>query len=113
MLDVRFQENTWCDEGAMNYWVSNMWRWPLTPEARKPKLLIADVHKAQKTPGIMNKLKRECNTEVVLVPPGCTSLVQPLDVAFNAGFKNAIDKLQTEHMHNHLQQYVTSSLQCN
>jgi len=61
----------------------------------------------------MNKLKRECNTEVVLVPPGCTSLVQPLDVAFNAGFKNAIDKLQTEHMHNHLQQYVTSSLQCN
>ena len=47
---------------------------------------------------------------MVLVPPGCMSLVQPLDVAFNAEFKSAIDKLQTEHMHKHLEQYVTSSL---
>lgn len=80
------------------------------PEAQKPKLLIADMHKAQKTPEILNKLKRECKTDVVLVPPGCTSLVQPLDVAFNAEFKGAIDVLQTEHMHNHLEQYFSNSL---
>lgn len=94
----------------MHYWVSNMWRRPLAPEAQKPKLLIADVHRAQKTPTIMNKLKRECKTEVVLVPPGCTSLVQPLDVAFNGEFKSVIDQLQTEHMHDHLEQYLYNSL---
>ena len=107
---VKFQENAWCDERLMEYWVSDMWRRPLAPKAQNPKLLIADVHKAQKTPGIMNKLKRECKTEVMLVPPGCTSLIQPLDVSFNGEFKNVIDKLQTEHMHGHLEQYVNNSL---
>ena len=72
---------------------------------QKPKFLISDVHKAQKTPGITSKLKRECKIEVVLVPPGCTSLVQPLDVSFNGEFKSEIDKLQTEHM-----QYINNSL---
>ena len=107
---VKFKENAWCDESIMQYWVSNMWRRPLAPEAQKPKLLIADVHKAQKTPTIANKLKRECKTEVVLVPPGCTSLIQPLDASFNGEFKAVIDKLQTEHMHDHLEQYVNNSL---
>lgn len=104
---VKFQEN---DERIMDYSVSNMWRRPLAPEPQKPKLLIADVHKAQKTPGIMNKLKRECKTEVVLIPPGCISLIQPLDVSFNGEFKSVIDKLQTEHMHDNLEQYVNNSL---
>ena len=103
---VRFQENAWCDESIMNYWVSNMWRCPLAPEAQKPKLLIADLHKAQKTPAIVDKLKRECKTEVVLVPPGCTSLIQLLDVSFNGEFKTVINELQTKHMHDHLDQYM-------
>ncbi|CAG8778219.1 15676_t:CDS:2, partial [Acaulospora morrowiae] len=30
---------------------------------------------------------KECNTITALVPPGCTSLIQPLDVALNAQFK--------------------------
>ena len=36
--------------------------------------------------------------------------MQPLDVALNAEFKGAIDVLQTEHMHNNLEQYVNNSL---
>ena len=86
--------------------VSNMWRCPLAPEAQKPKLLIADLHKVQKTPAIVDKLKTECKTEVVLVPPGCTSLIQPLDMSFNGEFKTVINGLQTKHMHDHLDQYV-------
>lgn len=54
--------------------------------------------------------KPECKTEVVLVPPGCTSLVQPLYVPFNGKFKSMIDQLQTEHMHEYLEQYLQNSL---
>lgn len=105
---VKFQVNAWCDESVMHFWVSDMWRRPIAPEAQKPKLLIADVHKAQTTTAIMNALAK-CKTEVILVPPGCTSLVQPLDVSFNAEFKSLIDKLQTEHMHDNLDDYVSNS----
>lgn len=105
---VKFQINAWCDEVVMKSWVSDMWRRPIAPEAQKPKLLIADVHRAQTTSAIMNQLK-DCKTEVALVPPGCTNIVQPLDVSFNAEFKGEIDQLQTEHMHNHLDEYVANS----
>jgi hypothetical protein len=51
-VNIKFPKNAWCDESEMSYWVFDMWRRPLAPEAQKSKLLIADVHKAQKTPEI-------------------------------------------------------------
>lgn len=82
-VTVRFQENAWVDEAMMAYWVQHMWQ-PWCNESQN--LLVADVHRAQKTDKIL-KMLRQCNTTLALVPPGCTPLVQPLDVAFNAQFK--------------------------
>ena len=96
-MRVQFQENVWCDEDRMLHWVNQMWKCPFSPNAEKPKLLIADVHKAQKTTKVLNALEA-CKTTVAFVPPGCTSLVQPLDVVVNAKFKQIVDHLQTEHM---------------
>ena len=106
---VQFQENAWCDEAQMLKWVNHMWKCPFSPNAEKPKLLIADVHRAQKTTKVLNALEA-CKTTVVLVPPGCTSLVQPLDVVVNGKFKQIVDRLQTEHMQQNLDQYVNNSL---
>ena len=107
---VKFQVNAWCDEKVMKDWVLTMWRRPLAPEGRKPKLLIADVHKAQTTPEVLEMLKTTCLTDVVLVSPGCTSLVQPLDVSLNSEFKQIIDRLQTEPMHTNLESYTENKL---
>ena len=106
---VQFQENAWCDEAQMLNWVNHIWKRPFSPDVEKPKLLIADVHKAQKTEKVLHALEA-CKTTVVLVPPGCTSLVQPLDVVVNANFKQIVDRLQTEHMQQNLEQYVNNSL---
>ena len=55
------------------------------------------MHRAQKTDGVKALLKKK-NTELVTVPPGCTSRVQPLDVSFNTPFlyKQSIFDPRTE-----------------
>jgi len=83
-VTVRFQENAWVDEDVMKYWIQHMWK-PWTCNG-SPSLLVADVHRAQKTDTILSMF-RQCDTTTALIPPGCTSLVQPLDVGFNAQFK--------------------------
>ena len=53
------------------------------------KDLVVDVHAAQQTNAVKIAL---CNykTELVNVPPGCTSRIQPLDVCINKPFIEAV-----------------------
>lgn len=44
---VQFQQNAWCDEQVMLFWINNMWK-PLANQF-KPTMLVADVHRAQNT----------------------------------------------------------------
>ena len=55
-------------------------------------------HRAQTTKKVKDILQNECKTTLVLVPPGATSKVQPLDVAVNSEFKKAVDRLATDHV---------------
>lgn len=45
-------------------------------------------------------------TKPVFVPAGTTSQVQPVDVAFNAPFKTAIDAMANSHLQENLDDYV-------
>ena len=85
-VGVRFQENAWCDEPCMVNWVCNYWN----PCVEGKMMLLLDNYKAQKTPSVLTMLNDECSTITVGIPPGCTSLVQPLDVVFNAPFKEVV-----------------------
>lgn len=72
-------------------------------------MLVLDVHKAQKTPDILQSLATS-NTSPVYVLPGTTGLVQPLDVVFNGPFKAAIKRLADDHIRDNLDDYVQGSI---
>ena len=107
---VRFQDNAWCDEEIMKFWVGNMWKRPFGDDVGRKKLLVADVHKAQTTNVIQDMLISECQTALALVPPGTTSLIQPLDVSINSEFKNIIERLQNQHMHGNVIMYIEGKI---
>ena len=107
---VRFQENAWCDEEMMKFWIRSMWRRPFGEDASRSKLLVADVHRAQTTDAVQEMLLRECHTAVALVPPGTTSLVQPLDVSVNSEFKSIVERHQNQHMHENVSLYVEGKI---
>ena len=98
---VKFQENAWCDEEMMIYWVRHLWNSQSTffsANAKRSRLLVYDQHKAQTTKKVKEILQNECKTTLALVPPGGTSKVQPLDVTVNSEFKKAVDPLTTQAM---------------
>ena len=80
-----------------------MWNsFTLFSTKNRSKLLVIDEHRGQTTAKVKEILDRECKTVVALVPPGATSKIQPLDVAFNKEFKDAVDRLSTAHMSSNL-----------
>ena len=56
---VMFQENAWCDEVQMVQWCRHMWKRSFSVDAQQPKLLIADVHRAQTTASVKEILTQE------------------------------------------------------
>jgi DDE superfamily endonuclease len=78
------QKKAWMDIPTFLQWVDQVWR-PFC--ANRPKtLLILDVHKAHVATECLDALQ-ECGTEVVFIPPGYTSKVQPMDVGVNKPYK--------------------------
>ena len=62
------------------------------------------MHRAQHIDGV-NVLLKKKNTELVNVPPGCTSWVQPLNVSFNKPFKDVVRQQFKKHLEENLQRY--------
>ena len=67
------------------------------------------MHKAQKTDHILSVLASSKITPV-FVPAGCTSIVQPLDVVFNAPFKKEVEVAAMEHMQDNLESYLNGKI---
>ena len=101
-VGVRFQENAWRDEPCMVNWIRNYWK----PCVEGKMMVLLDDYKAQKTLSVLTMLNDECNTITIGIPPGCICLVQPLDVVFNAPFKEVVDTIATAHMEAHVTDYL-------
>ena len=91
---VRVQEKAWMDEKLMLEWIDLVWE-PATERQRA--LLVLDSFSAHLTPAVKRKFK-DINTVPVVIPGGCTSKLQPLDVSLNKPVK--------AHIRQHWSQYI-------
>ena len=82
---VEFTDTAYNNEELFTKWLNEELLKPDVLGGRD-SLLVMDHAAFHKTPRILQKLKGT-NVVPALVPPGCTSLLQPLDVAINKPFK--------------------------
>ena len=104
---VHFQPNAWVDESVMIEWLNHQWKLSIYVLSttghmesilnnQVPRMLVLDVHRAQKTDRVKSLFK-SLNTTMAMVPSGCTSLVQPLDVCINKPFKDRVKMAAEQH----------------
>ena len=81
----------------MLFWVTYMWNaGNIFTTEKRYRLLVFDEHPGQTTDIVKTAVQKEDTT--IVMAPGTTRKVQPLDVVVNSGFKNVVDRLATEHM---------------
>ena len=91
---IAYQEKGWMNEEIMKQWITTVW---MQYTQRKPSLLVLDSFSAHVTDEIKSMFAR-CNTTVIVIPGGCTSVLQPLDVSINRPFKDHLRKCWQQYM---------------
>ena len=80
------QPNSWMDETTMLLYLKEIWFSESIYKRTKNTLLIVDRARSHISNEITNIFK-QYNSNYVLIPPGLTSLLQPLDTHINKTFK--------------------------
>jgi len=83
---VHWNETAYANSDLLIDWIENLLVPALPPGSR---LLALDVAKFHSMEGVLSTL-RSHNIIPSLIPPGCTGLVQPLDVSVNKPFKSLL-----------------------
>jgi hypothetical protein len=82
-VTVEYNKTAYNNEDLMKQWICD----ELDPILEgKDLLLVMDVAAFHKTPGVLEDLRIR-NITTALIPPGLTSLLQPLDTSINGPFK--------------------------
>lgn len=88
---VIFLSNAWCDHEIFLYWLNNIWFISSIYKSIKNSILVLDretTHFDNDLTNVFNK--REAS--YVLIPPGLTSYLQPLDIGINKEIKKLHEK---------------------
>jgi len=92
------QKTAWTDERVMHYWIDHVLR-PYIKTAPKGvvPLLYLDKYACHYQGSVAKKFE-DLGVEWDIIPGGCTSLVQPVDVAIGKPFKNRMQYKWEEFM---------------
>lgn len=91
---IAVQEKAWMDETLMLRWINEIYL-PFT--GRERSLLVMDSFRAHITDDVKKQLRRG-NVVPAIIPGGCTSKLQPLDVSINKPVKSYLRRSWTEYI---------------
>ncbi len=94
---VGYQKKFWMDEKLILIWISDIW---VKYTKKRPSLLFLDTFSAHLTDKVKDAFHKS-NTTVLVIPGGCTSILQPLDVSINKPFKTSIRNSWVQYMLKH------------
>ena len=73
--------NGWMNEELTQQWIQETWG-----ESEEQRILVWDSYRCHHTDAVSDNL-RKTNTVGIIIPGGCTKILQPADVSWNAPFK--------------------------
>ena len=91
---VGYQKKSWMDEKLMLKWISDIW------VKMRQSLLFLDTFSAHLTDKVKDAFQK-FNTTVLVIPGGCTLILQPLDVSINKPNKTSIRNSWVKYMLEH------------
>lgn len=90
-IHIRANEKGWVNETETLWWIEKVWT-SRNPFGNPRSLLILDSFRGHTVNSVKNRLE-EKNTNIAIIPGGCTSKLQPLDVSINKSFKSKVNKI--------------------
>jgi hypothetical protein len=95
-MKYAMQPKAWFDEATMLDWVDGVLKpYVATAPVGIIPILFLDLFKVHLLGSITNAIQG-LGVELEVIPPGCTGLVQPIDVGINKPFKVNMRKIYTE-----------------
>ena len=82
---VRASTNGWMTADEYQHWLAYVYG-----KETQRRLLIVDSYKPHQTEDSVKKVKDSCNSDVIIIPGGCTSIVQPMHRCINRPFKEHV-----------------------
>jgi hypothetical protein len=90
---VRAHKNAWMTAELMQDWLGSVWERRPGGLLNRNSMLVMDAFRGHLTEEIKTRLKNK-NCDLVVIPGGMTSQLQPLDVGVNKPFK---DRIRTQY----------------
>lgn len=88
-MHIRCNDKGWMDSAMMIEWLRVVWGKRPGAHLKIPAMLVLDAFKGHLTGEVKDALAR-ASTDLVVIPGGMTSQLQPLDVCINKPFKDLV-----------------------
>jgi hypothetical protein len=96
-IHVRVQEKGWMDQDLVKDWIDKVWDRRPGALRRQKAMLVLDSFRGHLNEDVKKKLQRG-RTDMVVIPGGLTSILQPLDISINKPFKESLRRFYGEWM---------------